>query len=137
MRYLVWATPELICYHCFTCSVPNIFPKCKLKQKYPMKVVPNQPAQTGRGLQWLKTAFQLPDNSTTNSYFLIPNKEEWSYRRKTISNKQSNKILHHSCASSEQLVGYTIMQHLLQAFHPKQCCMAKQGHDCFVSRITC
>ena len=33
MRYLVWAKPEfmyMLCYHCFTCSVPVIFPKCKL-----------------------------------------------------------------------------------------------------------
>ena len=34
MRYLAWAKPEFIhmlsCYHCFTQSVPDIFPKCKL-----------------------------------------------------------------------------------------------------------
>ena len=33
----------------------------------------------------------------------IPNKEEWSYRGRTISNKQSNKTLHHSSTSTEHL----------------------------------
>ena len=124
MRYLVWAKPEFIymflCYHCFTRPLLVIFPKCKLNsakntllkwyqmqtelsKTYPVKVVPHRPAQTERGLQWFKTSFQLRDNSITNSYSLIPNKEEWSYRRKTISNKQSNKTLHHSSTSTEQL----------------------------------
>ena len=82
MRYLVWAKPEfiymLLCYYCFTRSVPVVFPKCKieLSKKYPMKVVPHRPAKTERGLQWFKTSFRLPDNSSTNSYSVIPNKLE-------------------------------------------------------------
>ena len=71
--------------------------------QYPMKVLPYRPPQTATGLQWFKTSFQLPDNSTTNSYSHIPNKEEWSYRKRAISNKQSNKTLHHSSTSTEQL----------------------------------
>ena len=41
-----------------------------------------------------------------------------------MSNKQSNKTLHHSSTSIEQLKRYTIIQHLLQAFLPKQDLMA-------------
>ena len=41
-------------------------------------MVPHKPDQTKSGLQWFKTSFRLPDNSTTNSYSHIPNKEEWS-----------------------------------------------------------
>ena len=115
MRYLVWAKPEFIymlCCHCFTRSAPIIFPKCKLNpatKKYPLKMVPNRPAQTEMGLQWFKTSFRLPDNSTTNSYGLIPNTEEWSYRKRTISNKQSNKTLHHSSISTEQLERHSMV----------------------------
>ena len=36
--------------------------------KYPVKVVPDRPAQTERELQWFKVFFQPPDNPTTNSY---------------------------------------------------------------------
>ena len=75
----------------------------ELSKKYPAKVVPHRPAQTGGGLQWFKTSFRLPDNSTTNSYSLIPNKAERSYRRRAISNRQSNTTLHHSSTSTEQL----------------------------------
>ena len=48
-------------------------------------------AQTEMGLQWFKMSFRLPDNSTTNSYNLMPIKEEWSYRRRVTLNKQSHK----------------------------------------------
>ena len=91
---------------------------------YPVKVVPNRPAQTESGIQSFKKSFQLPDNSTTNSYSLIPNKEEWSCRRRAIPNKQFNKTLHHSRTSTEQLERSTMIQHLLQAFLPKQHLMA-------------
>ena len=37
----------------------------ELSKKYLVKEVPYRPAQTERGLQWFKTSFQLPDNSTT------------------------------------------------------------------------
>ena len=97
----------LLSYHCFfTHSVPVIFPKCKLNsaKNNPLKVVPYRPAQTERGLQWFKMSFRISDNFTTNSYSLIPNKMEWSYRR-TLSNKKTNKTLHHSSASTEQLKG--------------------------------
>ena len=93
----------------------------ELSKKYLVKEVPQRPAQTERGLQWFKTSFWLPDNSTTNSYCLRPKKGGWSYRRRVISNKQSNKTLNHSSTSTEQLKRYTtVMQHLLQAFLPKQ-----------------
>ena len=99
MRYLVWAIPEFIdmlfCYNCFTHPVPVIFPKCKLNSA--------------------NMSFQLLDNSTTKPYSLIPN-QEWSYRRRTISNKQSNKTLHHSSISTEQLERQKIMQHLPSIF---------------------
>ena len=118
----------MLCYHCFTCKVPVIFPKCKLNsaKKQLVKEVPHRPAQTERGLQWFKTSFQLPDNSITNSYSLIPNKEEWSYRRRTILNKQSNKTIHHSSTSTEQLARQTTMQHLILSFLPKQHLMVVQ-----------
>ena len=87
-------------------------------------MVPNRPAQTESGIQSFKKSFQLPDNSTTNSYSLIPNKEEWSCRRRAIPNKQFNKTLHHSRTSTEQLERSTMVQHLLQAFLPKQHLMA-------------
>ena len=48
----------------------------ELSKKYLVKEVPHRLAQTERGLQWFKTSFQLPDNSTTNSYCLVPNKGE-------------------------------------------------------------
>ena len=64
----------------------------ELSKNYLVKEVPNRPAQTERGPQWFKTSFRLPDNSTTNSYSLIPNKEEWSYRRRTIWTIQQNPI---------------------------------------------
>ena len=109
MRYLVWAKPGfiymLLRYHCFfTHSVPVIFPKCKLNsaKNNPLKVVPYRPAQTERELQWFKMSFRISDNFTTNSYSLTPNKMEWSYRR-TLSNKKTDKTLHHSSASTEQL----------------------------------
>ena len=121
MRYLVWVKPEficmLLCYHGFNRSVPVIFSKCNLNF---VKVVPHRAAQTERGLRWFKTSFRLPNNSTTNSYSLIPNKEEWSYRKRTISNKQSNKTQHHSSTSTEQVNRQKIMQHLLQAVQPNQ-----------------
>ena len=76
----------MLCYHCFIPSVPVIFPKCKLNSaKTPFEVLPRRPSQTERGLQWFKMSFRLPDNSTRNPYDLIPNKEEWSYTRRTIS----------------------------------------------------
>ena len=81
-RYLVWAKPEftymLLCYHCFTHSVTVIFPKWKPNpaKKYIVKEVPHRPAQTERGLQWFKTSFWLLDNSTMDSYCLIPKKRE-------------------------------------------------------------
>ena len=76
----------MLCYHCFIRSVPVIFTKCKLNSaKTPFEVLPHRASQTERGLQWFKMSFRLPDNSTTNPYGLIPNKEEWSYRRRTIS----------------------------------------------------
>ena len=60
----------------------------EISKKYPLKGVPHRTAQTERGLQWFKTSLWLPDNSTTNSYSLKPNKGGWSYRRGAISNKQ-------------------------------------------------
>ena len=36
----------------------------ELSKKYAVKVIPHNPAQTERGLQWFKISFQLPDNST-------------------------------------------------------------------------
>ena len=97
MRYLVWTKPGfiymLLSYHCFfTHSVPIIFPKCKLNsaKNNPLKVVPYRPAQTERGLQGFKMSFRISDNFTTNSYSLIPNKMEWSYRR-TLSIKKPTK----------------------------------------------
>ena len=84
----------------------------ELSTKCPIKVVPHRHAQTKRGLHWFKTSFQLPDNSIANSYGLIPNKEVWSYRR-TISNKQSNKTLHHSSTGTEHgKVGNNATLHL-------------------------
>ena len=43
----------------------------ELKKKYSVKVIRHRLAQTERGLQWFKTSFQLPDNSTTNSYIAL------------------------------------------------------------------
>ena len=91
----------------------------KPSKKYPLKV-PHRPVQTERGLQWLKRSFGLPDNSTKNSDCLLPKKGGRSYRRRRMTNKQSNKTLHHSSASTEQLKRSTKMQHLLQAFLTKQ-----------------
>ena len=34
----------------------------ELLKKFPVKKVPDRPAQTERGLQWFKTFFRLPDN---------------------------------------------------------------------------
>ena len=92
-----------------------------LSKKYPEKV--HSPEQTERGLDGLRCLSE----PTTNFYSLTPNKDEWSYRRRTISHKQSTITLHHSLTSTEQLERYTIMQQLLQAFLPKQHygCMAK------------
>ena len=73
------------------------------QQKYLVKVVLYRPAKTERELQWFKTSFQLPDSFITNSYSLIPKKEQWSYRRRAISNKQCSKIQQHSSSSTEQL----------------------------------
>ena len=112
--------------------------KTKLSKKYFVKKIPHRPAQTERGFHWFKTSFWLPDNFTTNSYCLIPKKGEMSYRRRGMSNKQSNKTLYYSSASIEHLKRQTTMQHLLQVFPPKKQfdgCMAKYGHDRFVSRI--
>ena len=89
-----------ICFY-VTIVSPTQFPLSSLntnwnQQKiHPVNVVPHRPTQTERDLQWLNMSLQFPDNSTTHSYSLIPNKEEWSYQRKTISNKKSNKTLHH------------------------------------------
>ena len=38
-----------------------------------------RPAQIERWLHWFKTSFALPDNSTTNSYSLTPNKRNGLY----------------------------------------------------------
>ena len=115
MRYLVWTKPEFIyiyvymLYICYvTIGSPIQFLLSSLngnwtQQKIFVKEVPHRPAQIERELQWFKTSFQLPDYSTSNSYCLIPKKGEWSYRRRAISNKQSNKTLHHSSSSTEQL----------------------------------
>ena len=107
----------------------------ELSKKDPVKVVPHGPAQTERGLQWFQTSFRLLDNSITKAFSLIPNKEEWSYKRRTISNKQYNKTLHHSSTSTEQLEMQTIMQHLLQAFLPKQHLMIVWLKDSAISKI--
>ena len=68
---------------------------------------------------------------------IIPNNEEWSYRRRKISNKQSNKTLHHSSTSTDQLESQTTMQYLLDL--PTRAtfdgCMTKQCRNRFVSRI--
>ena len=75
----------------------------ELRKKDSVKEVPHRSVQTERGLHWFKASFLLPDNSTTNSYSLIPKKGEWSYRRRAISNKQSKKTLHLSSTSTEHL----------------------------------
>ena len=53
--------------------------------KTPFEVLRRRPFQTEKGLQWFEMSFCLPDNSNINPYGLIPNKEEWSYTRRTIS----------------------------------------------------
>ena len=79
-----------------------------------MKVVPHR---SFNGLRYLSDSQIIPLQIPIAS--LTPNKEEWSYRR-TISNKQSRKALHHSSTSTEKLERYTIMQYLLYSFLPKQ-----------------
>ena len=109
MRYLAWAKPEFICMllpllHPFSCRyLPWM--ETRLSKKYLVKEIPHRPAQIERGLQWFKTSFWLPDSSTTNSYCLILKKEERSYTRRGISNKQPSKTLHHSSTSTEKLKG--------------------------------
>ena len=55
------------------------------------------------GLRYLSDSQVVPLQIPIAS--LKPNKEEWSYRRKTISNRQSNKTLHYFSTSTEQLEG--------------------------------
>ena len=40
----------------------------ELSKKYTVKVVPYKPSETEKWLQWFKTSFRLPDNTTKNSY---------------------------------------------------------------------
>ena len=49
-----------------SCYLPQM--QTELSKKYIVKIVLHRPAQTERGFQWFKISFQLPDNSTTNSY---------------------------------------------------------------------
>ena len=94
-------------YHCFTCLAPVIFPKCKLHSAKNI-----QQKWYHIGLPKLKVGFNDAIYLSNLQIFslqipiasLIPNKGEWNYRGRTISIKQSNKTLHHSSTSTEQVL---------------------------------
>ena len=113
----------------------------ELSKKYPVKKVTHidLPRLKGgfNGIRYLSESRIIPLQIPIAS--LIPNKEEQCYKRRKISNKQSNKTLHHSSKSTEQVERQAIMQYFLQAFLTKHLmvdgCMAKQGHDRFYQEL--
>ena len=118
---MVWAKPEnLYCILLLLPLLPVEFPLSSLnanltqQKTYPVKVVLHRPAPT----------------------------EECRYRRRTISNKESNKnpASFLSSRSIEQLERYTIMQYMY--YRPSyqnnihlMVVWLNKGHDHFASRI--
>ena len=103
---MAWAKPEfistLLCYHCFTCSVPVIFHKCKLISA---KNTPRKWYYIGllrlkgilTGLRCLSNSQIIPLQIPIALYQTRRNE----VRRRTISNKQFSKTINHSFTSQE------------------------------------
>lgn len=109
----------------------------------------NKPVLTKRNqISWVQSLFWNPKklhNKGTYSMNCVLNcqifkKEEWSYRGKDVTSKNSSNVIQQAFTGVEQLERQTVIKHLLQVFqiYRKQyfdSCLAKSGHDHFMSKI--